>query len=61
MEKIITIIIDTDGATEIKLQGFETDSPKVAAIFEAGAKVESVNWDPKDHAHEHIHAGGHHH
>ena len=59
-DKVITITIKTDGASEINIGGFETDSPKIAAIFEEGATVEAVDWNPKDHAHTHIHAGGHH-
>jgi len=59
-EKIITITIDTDGATEISLKGWERESPKIAAIFEEGATVERVDWNPKAHAHNHVH-GGHSH
>ena len=55
--KEITIIIDTDGAVDLNLKGFERESPKVAALFEkALGKVEKVDWRPK--AHSHVHVGG---
>ena len=59
--KEFTIIIDTDGATQINLKGYEQESPKLAAVFEGAlGKVKKVDWNPK--AHNHVHAGhGHRH
>jgi hypothetical protein len=57
--KSFTIEIDTDGATEINLKGFEERSPELAAIVEqaTGGKVKTRKWAPGNHAHTHTHNG----
>jgi hypothetical protein len=51
--KSFTITIDTDGAVTTNLKGYESESPKLAAIVEAAAgKVARVDWKPKAHAHQ---------
>ncbi len=59
--KEITMIIDTDGTMELSLKGWETESPRVAKIFEdaAGGKPSKVEWNPK--AHSHVTVGHDHH
>jgi hypothetical protein len=51
--KSFTVEIDTDGATEINLKGYEERSPELAAIVEAatGGTVTAKKWNPGNHAH----------